>query len=263
VIEPLPREPLHEVPFFAGDAWGADLQYVDAASHLEGRLLFTGYHGDKVWAKKAPDTTPNIVRGDLSGLSLTEFRLWAGFLNCAVPFWGVRSIAGIQAISNSAEMKPWDVPGSYSRPICRRIAEEAGIPREAFGRTKRASAVYPLTRRVFLAPSSLDTYRRWVLAQRSRWIRSGRVPPMMGVRLDRLTISAANVLEAMAGKVVWGLATRTRWPALPQYRAVRRLCTFTHPDHAEPAWVPRLRRYVFPWALVVAMKRYARDPGLQ
>lgn len=256
VVEARPRQALEEVPFFAADAWGEDIQYLDAGAHLAGALLFTGYHGDKVWAKKAPDTTPNIVRGDLSGLSLTEFRLWVGFVNCPVPFWGVRAISAIQKISNAADMKRWDVPGDYSRPICRRIAEEAGVPREAFGKSKRMTATYPLMRRVFLAAESLEAYRAWLRHQRRRWLRSGRVPPLTSVGVDRLTISVAHALEKTADKLVWSFASRGRWPALPKYPRVRRLCTLTHPDHAQPAWLPRLRRYLFPWAIAASTKRY-------
>ena len=44
------------------------------------RVLMTGYHGDKVWAMESKDVSPAIVRGDPSGLGLTEYRLQAGFL---------------------------------------------------------------------------------------------------------------------------------------------------------------------------------------
>src|SRR2546426_6038614 len=47
-----------------------------------------------------------------------------------------RSIAETQRISRSREMAPWDVDAGYSRPICRRILETAGVPREAFGDRK-------------------------------------------------------------------------------------------------------------------------------
>ena len=33
-----------------------------------------------------------VKRGDPSGLTMTEFRLCAGFINCSVPFWGARHI---------------------------------------------------------------------------------------------------------------------------------------------------------------------------
>jgi hypothetical protein len=32
--------------------------------------------------------------------------------------------------------KPWDIGGAYSRPLCRRLVEEASVPREIFGVSK-------------------------------------------------------------------------------------------------------------------------------
>ena len=137
------RRPFAEVPFIAVNARGEDVQYTAAEHLLGGRVLFTGYHGDKAWAKDTKALGTDIVRGDMSGLSLSEFRLWAGFLNCPIPFWGVRQVEQIHAISNAAEMRSWDVPGDDSRPICRRIVEEAGVEREAFGHVKRAATTMP------------------------------------------------------------------------------------------------------------------------
>jgi hypothetical protein len=88
---------------------------------------------------------------------MTEFRLSVGFINCAVPFWGARHIHEIVAISRHPSMKPWDVPGDYSRPICRRIAETAGIPREAFGRKKMAGSIMETV----LGNTSGPDYRAW------------------------------------------------------------------------------------------------------
>jgi hypothetical protein len=88
---------------------------------------------------------------------MTEFRLSAGFINCAVPFWGARHIHKVVAISRQPAMKPWDVPGDYSRPICRRIVESAGVPRDAFGRRKLAVSVMETV----LCDSSRPDYGRW------------------------------------------------------------------------------------------------------
>ncbi len=72
----------------------------------------TGYNGRKVWNRDNKKRSPDIERGDLSGLSLSEYRLWTGFINWPVPYMGVRQVRDLNAISWSAEMKPWDVPGS-------------------------------------------------------------------------------------------------------------------------------------------------------
>lgn len=257
-IEPRGSDSPHAVAFFAANASGEDLHFLGAAQHLAGRLLFTGFHGDNVWGKEPRSLSGTIVRSSQSGLSLSEYRLWAGFLHCPVPFWGVRAIAQIRAITHSAEMTPWDVAGRYSRPICRRIAEEAGLPRGTFATGKRATAAFPLWRGSFLASSSADHYLDWVRAQRSRWLRAGRVPPPTSLRLDRLTMSAVRRLETLTEHVSYSLANRTRWPALPHYPVIKRLRTLTHPDYAAAPWLPVLRRYVFPWAVAAAATRYGR-----
>ena len=248
---------LEEALFFAGDASAADVHYLGAARHLSGRLLFTGYQGDMVWGKTPRALSETIVRASPSGVSLSEFRLWAGFLHCPVPFWGIREIARIHAITNAAEMQPWDVEGPYSRPICRRIAEEAGLPRGTFATGKRASAAFPLWRRSFLGAAASEDYLGWLRAQRLRWLRSGRVPPPTSLRLDRGAMSAARLLEKATERVAWSVATRSGWSALPHYPVVKGLRTLTHPEYASAPWVPSLRRYVFAWALTHAIKRYA------
>ena len=57
--------PFPEVSFIAGDAFGEEVHYSDAADRLHGRLLLTGYHGDKVWDRDTPSPclTPDIKRG--------------------------------------------------------------------------------------------------------------------------------------------------------------------------------------------------------
>jgi hypothetical protein len=74
-----------------------------------------------------------------------------------VPFWGARHIHELVAISRGPSMKPWDVGGEYTRPICRRIVEGAGVAREAFGRRKLAGSVLDAV----LSESSEPDYRHW------------------------------------------------------------------------------------------------------
>ena len=71
--------------------------------------MLTGFHGDMVWDKHAKALAPDIIRSDQSGLSLTEYRLWTGFLHLPLPFVGVRQIEDIHAISHDPEMAPWDI----------------------------------------------------------------------------------------------------------------------------------------------------------
>jgi hypothetical protein len=151
-----------EVPFLAIGGENDDRVLLSAEEHLRGNLVFTGFHGDKIWGKSpyGPDSLlphPEIKRGDISGLTQTEYRLSAGYINCPVPFWGCRKIHEVVRISRDPSMRPWDVPGDYSRPICRRIAETAGVPREAFGIQKLVGSA----RELVLVDASRHDYQAW------------------------------------------------------------------------------------------------------
>jgi hypothetical protein len=124
--------------------------------------MFTGYHGDSLWDIAPPPRrhSPDIIRGDTSGLNLCEARLRSGFYNIAVPFIFADRIDDLVRISQSPEMQPWSVGGSYDRPIPRRIAEEAGLERESFGQEKRVVLSYevlPLNPR--LRRDFVDSYK--------------------------------------------------------------------------------------------------------
>jgi hypothetical protein len=234
------RRPFAEVPFIAANARGEDVQYTAAEHLLGGRVLFTGYHGDKAWAKDTEAPGPDIVRGDMSGLSLSEFRLWAGFLNCPIPFWGVRQVEQIHAISNAAEMRPWDVPGDYSRPICRRIVEEAGVERETFGQVKRAATTmlwgYP--QEPPLSSESRTDYAAWFRTNAASCPRPWPLTAGLEARLD----SGFDVLRRRVTVGLKGVGVD-----ISKIRVVRRL--------AAPRKGP-LSRHLFPWALERARMRY-------
>ncbi|MBN2212135.1 MAG: hypothetical protein JW709_12125 [Sedimentisphaerales bacterium] len=104
-------------------------------------LLFTGSYGDGVWDRRRiqlPDPFASAAAG-LAGLS--EFRLFQGIFNCPVPFWGRRHFNEVQNISFSQEMEPWTLYNDYDRPVPRRIVEEAGVPRDAFGKRKKNTSL--------------------------------------------------------------------------------------------------------------------------
>ena len=173
---------LPEIPFVASTPAGGDVLFKGAEEHLAGRVLLTGYHGDKVWDTETKDLSAHIVRGDDSGVGLTEYRLWVGFIHCPIAFWGVRQIRDVHALSHSSEMKPWNVgQPSYRRPICRRIVEEAGVPRELFGAHKRGMSVPLHAPGQFLTPASRDDYLGWLREHRREWTQHARIPPLPGV----------------------------------------------------------------------------------
>lgn len=132
-----------------------ETRFIGLAQHIrkksETAVVFTGYHGDKVWDVDLTGRflVDDIVRGDSSGLNLAEIRLVSGFINVPVPFIMARSIRDLHRISTSEEMKPWRMFNDYDRPIPRRIIETAGIDRNSFASIKKAITIsyrYPRNR---------------------------------------------------------------------------------------------------------------------
>ena len=125
-------------PLFLSTGTGGEDVFLGVhAERLRHRVLITGFHGDKVWDRHTRYLSPDIVRGDPSGADLEEFRLEYGFFHLPVPFIGCQRVRDIQAISEGEALVAWRVAGDYDRPICRRLGEDAGLPREAFGMRKR------------------------------------------------------------------------------------------------------------------------------
>ena len=107
---------------------------------LRGSVFVSGRHGERYWGPTARGNRTDLAERDdchLSGQALGEFRLRTGFVHFPLPYVGARHGPAIFRITRSAEMRPWTLGrGYYDRPIPRRIAEEAGVPREGFGQRK-------------------------------------------------------------------------------------------------------------------------------
>lgn len=240
-----------EYLFITADAKAEDRYFVEAEPILKNKVLLTGYHGDKMWDKKTKDLSANIVRGDRSGLSLSEYRLHTGFINCPVPFWFSRQIQAINEISNSSEMKRWDIESTYSRPICRRIAEEAGIPREAFGMKKRMSSEQAFTSTAFLSPALMQDYLSWLKKNRLQLIIQDKFPLIVSPLLDNLLCRLINSIPKIVKSF---LAYLSKIPVLWRFSNNKYLYQLTMLDiMAEPMY---LRKYIFPWALERAKSHY-------
>jgi hypothetical protein len=143
-------------------------------------------------------------------------------------------------------MKPWDVPGDYSRPICRRIVEEAGVPREMFGIEKLASWVKLNRQKAFLSDQSMQDYIDWLGENRMEWVRQGRVPPVRSLSLDGLELSWRSRFK------YWAAKKRGLSQLALHYSGLR---LFANILYDRPT---RLRRYVFPWALEHLKKVYGQ-----
>ena len=230
-------DPLAEIPFLAGDAKGEDVYYASAGDVLHGRVLLTGYGGTRVWGMGDPHPA-EYQRSDQSGLSLTEYRLRRGFIHCPVTYIGGRQSADLFRISNSPEMSAWDVPGDYSRPICRRILEESGVDRNAFGQSKKAASILFFDRRSFLSNASLEHFEKWRAAHKLNG-RGSKSTSMVRVLARILQTAARNVSRMVPLKIL--LRIGESW----------RLTLFAQDEH-------RFAN-VFPWAMERARTVYRTE----
>jgi hypothetical protein len=129
-----------EAEFFSHGLEGTDVNYLAFEPQMRHCVLFTGCHGDTMWdIHKVPSRV--IKRGDLDGGSLGEFRRRVDFIHLPLPYVGALNHHDVVAISNMAEMAPYSIGGDYDRPIPRRILEEVGVPRGAFGQAKKATSI--------------------------------------------------------------------------------------------------------------------------
>lgn len=236
-----------EVPFLAGSATAGEVYLSGSADRLSGAVLMTGEYGGNLWSRRRTDPDGVLETGDPAGLSLTEYRLWEGFVHCPVPYLGARRADDVLAISNSPEMRPWTVGGYYDRPIPRRIVEEAGCPRRAFGQAKAYGAVSFSHPDVFWSRDSAREFVRWLRERRGEWLRRAKVPPGLVSRVARPIQRAGRALA-------------------DSYEVVGR------DGSAPPALLRKLRflgereylfKFMFPWALERATGRYPRPRALE
>ena len=118
-----------------------------------------------------------------------EFRLFKGIFHCPVPFWGMRHLREIWDITASKEMEPWSIPGGYDRPVPRRIVEEAGVPRHAFGLRKKNTShdepmLWPYT------PETADSFRRFLKT------REVSPPGLLSVWIQRRGATWGHLIES-------------------------------------------------------------------
>jgi hypothetical protein len=99
-------------------------------------LLFTGQYGGIVWNSSKHDPE-HLLRGSPAGSGIAEYRLHKGIIHCPFAFTGKIYAKEIEDITFSDEMNPWKLNRDhYNRPIPRRILEDQGVDRNAFGITK-------------------------------------------------------------------------------------------------------------------------------
>ncbi len=233
-----------EVPFLAAGGGSGLIGFHGAQEHLMGTALVTGFYGDSIWNPEWSKLGPDVVRKDASGLGFCEYRLHAGFVTCAPAFWAARQVAEVVEIGRSEEMSPWALGAGYDRPIPRRIAEDAGVPRNVFGKTKRAvPKAQPHRDPDFLMPKPKQDYFEWLRSRREALGLRGPVSPSR----DRAEFRSRDLaLRAhVALRVVPGLPDSEWWKARRDRLRQR---------HRRPT---PLRSHAVAWALDEGRRAYA------
>ena len=228
----LPGEP--EAEFLATGMSGEDVVLLAMEQQLKRSLLITGLVGGAMW-RRGRAKRPDFYRNDLSGGSMTEFRLRIDAVHVPIAVFGMIELPSLQAVARLPEMKPWSIGGIYDQPIPRRIAEEGGIPRGTFAMQKRtATAVMHLDGEDGLSRSSLASVRQFAAAEGEEF----RLLPRIGLaRWQRLLILYAHRLRVSF--VVRDLEARRRrlmhFPPRPGSLLVRWAVSRIRPRYASIA----------------------------
>jgi hypothetical protein len=129
-----------EAEFIATGMSGAEFPFFALGPHLRHTILLSGFFGGDLWGLEGPVSRTG-QQDDTSGGSMAEFRLRCGFVHLPVPWIGFESLPELRRLCHSEAMKAWRTGTGYERPIARRLVEESGVPRGAFGTSKRATAI--------------------------------------------------------------------------------------------------------------------------
>jgi hypothetical protein len=234
-------ETFPEAEFLSNGTGGEEVVFAPLERVLPGTLFFTGYLGDAVWNRVTQRVNTELLMLYPGGSSLGEFRLRVGFVHFPVPTAGYIRHPSIYAISNSEVMRPWALGNDYDRPIPRRMLEEIGVSRTAFGRTKKA-ITQPLwfNERLdrLMAPRSYESFAQFV----------ANIPLFDGP-VDAALFRAMRLLYEINLRVNWRLE---RWAKRIGVRAGQRVLVPERysQDLSESA-------LTFHWGLDHAMRRYA------
>jgi hypothetical protein len=258
--------PPNEAPFYAAAGMMGEIVFTGHAEVLRGSVLLTGYHGDGVWDLSTKYEGGELIRAGYGGLALSEYRLQAGFIHCPVAFFGARQIDQIHDMAAQLEMLPWSLQDTdYNRPICRRIVERAGVPREMFGTEKKAVGLSHFSR-FYLSNDSRASYMSHLRQHQSEWFTDRRIPPIRNKLFDDVLNAAPRGLYN-AGVAVVHLKRRRKAASRSAAAGLDHAPPSIRRDHAKPSSLakriqrllsePRnLHRYVVPWAVEECKRSY-------
>jgi hypothetical protein len=237
---------LQDAEFCATFSQGEGAPLTLAEDQLAGTILCEGRPGEDVWGLDERYNVPDLMsppsRTSIT-TSYSEFRLRVGYLHFSMPYVGALQREHLQRISESETMKPWSIGGDYDRPIPRRLAEEAGVPRDAFGQFKMASSYRRPHERSQVSRESFHSFIQEL--DIPGWVSAGRRP------LAYFKTLPLDLLYALS--LCWPGKRRRlyKWLLPLTLRSDRRL-----KDR------PALDLYLFHWGFDQIKDRYQPEPQL-
>jgi len=235
----LPR--FAEAEFFMAPLARGDMSTAVMEERLRGKLYFSGRNAERYWNHKVQQSGRGYAEFSdmmLAGCGAGEFRLRAGCLHFPVPYVAGFDPDALHRIAASDEMAPWRTEGAdYDRPIARRIAEEAGVPRESFGQRKAGGAGAGM--RSFRAETD-QAIREFV---------EDRVPQAVKRRLRFVPVETGQRTHFRAYRLRGLLCARPR---------LRRLMERFDLDRFHMLY-RSIYLYFFHWGLEITQERYRND----
>jgi hypothetical protein len=244
--------------FYCDGGTGGEVFWLAMAESLPGRALVTGVVGGQYWTAFRNERTL-FEKNDCSGLGLGEFRRRVGFAHIPLPYIAATRLGDIQRIARSEEMAPWSIGGDYDKPIARRIVEEAGIPRSAFGQTKTGNSF-----RAWYPDHWPASFREQFQAYRKTHPMSVRARWRYGWKLARLQIlrfsCERRFLKDLARRLaLFGDGQKRLYPLLASLSGALRIALRPFSPTPYKIIIRMHPRYTFllAWATGSAAERYA------
>ena len=162
----LSRDDMPEAEFLSTATTGEDVVVTAFESELARSLLFTGHWGGRMWSESWRPSVSHLPPPELSGNAMNDFRLRIDCIHVPLPYFGALQSPTTSALEDDPTMAAYRVGGYYDRPIARRLAEEAGLPRGSFARSKIAvSQLLHHGDRSVYAPQTVAAIERFAAAE--------------------------------------------------------------------------------------------------
>jgi len=187
------RADMVEAEFLSSGMAAEDTMLAGLEAELRRSILLTGYWAGTEWAMARRDDWRRIEPTTTAGADLGEFRLRADFIHVPLPVFGAARPLDAPSLLDRAEMDPFRVGGRYDRPVPRRLAEDAGVPRGTFAASKRAANVLlPLGGLAAFTPASRAAIESYAAQQ---GVRLSLQPRRRFSRLERAALRASRRLR--------------------------------------------------------------------